>query len=247
VKLRYFHPTGFQEGGATTSTLLILPPVVKSDPNALRAVSTNALRADKEKGADARKARARTRARSFERERKKAEEEKQLEYEEAIKRIKEVCGKEMADAVREETILKTPKEVKEYAVLSDADMLKTKGLIGSGWKVATAKRYKQIRSFSPKVPYPREEEEMYRVLDSLGIECDPDYDGKFFHQMQRSNWTVRGQRVVNWPELYRKRLEKTKPQDFGPCGAAEKRKEKGSLHKFGKPNYKKLAAEGKLI
>jgi hypothetical protein len=68
------------------------------------------------------------------------------------------------------------------------------------------------RSFSPKVPYPETEEEMFQVLDSLGIEPVPDYDGNFFNQMQRSGWRVRGQRVVNWPELYRGRLEVTQPQ-----------------------------------
>ena len=61
----------------------------------------------------------------------------------ALKRIAEVCGKPMVDAIKDGKVLKTPAELLEYAKLSDADMLKTKGLINHGWKLAKARRYKQ--------------------------------------------------------------------------------------------------------
>jgi hypothetical protein len=76
-----------------------------------------------------------------ERDEKKAKSKRQ-EYDDAVKRIGQVSGKAMADAVRAGTILKGRKEAMGYAELSDADMLKTRGLISAGWKLAAARKYK---------------------------------------------------------------------------------------------------------
>jgi hypothetical protein len=65
--------------------------------------------------------------------------------------------------------------------------------------------------FSPKVRYPDSEEEMVEMLEKLGIEPVPDYDGNFFEQMQASDWTIRGEPIWDWPAVYKARLEVTFP------------------------------------
>lgn len=64
---------------------------------------------------------------------------------------------------------------------------------------------------APKVPYPASEDEMYETLDALDILTDPDHDGDFFAQMEASNWTIRGDRVWDWPAVYQARLLVTSP------------------------------------
>lgn len=75
--------------------------------------------------------------------------------------------------------------------------------------------------FVPKFPYPKSETEMHRTLDKLGIEkrlddlgldFDPTYDGNFFAQMEANDWTIRGEPVWDWPEVYIARLDKTTPR-----------------------------------
>jgi hypothetical protein len=73
---------------------------------------------------------------------------------------------------------------------------------GKGGAPATIFRWKE-----PKVPYPKSARGMYRALERLGIEPNPDYDGDFFRQMRAAGWTVRGQRVYDWPATYAARLE----------------------------------------
>jgi hypothetical protein len=64
-------------------------------------------------------------------------------------------------------------------------------------------------SFAPRVRYPDSEEEMYEMLEQLGIEPNPDYDGRFFDQMDASGWMIRGEPVWDWPAAYEARLEVT--------------------------------------
>lgn len=64
-------------------------------------------------------------------------------------------------------------------------------------------------SFSPRFEYPLDEEEMYEVLESEGVEIDRDRDGRFFDQMEASNWTIRGEPVYDWVATYRARIEKS--------------------------------------
>lgn len=66
-------------------------------------------------------------------------------------------------------------------------------------------------SFSPKYPYPLDEEEMYDTLETHGIEPNPDYDGNFYAAMERNGWTIRGVPVYDWIETYVARLTVTSP------------------------------------
>lgn len=70
---------------------------------------------------------------------KKAE---QTKHDEALKRVNTISGKAMADAAKGGKILKGKKELYEYTGMSDADMLKTRGLISAGWTVKAARRFK---------------------------------------------------------------------------------------------------------
>jgi hypothetical protein len=63
----------------------------------------------------------------------------------------------------------------------------------------------------PKIAYPESEQEMHAVLEALGIEPNPDYDGDFFAQMDASAWTIRGEPIRDWPAVYVARLERTQP------------------------------------
>lgn len=61
----------------------------------------------------------------------------------ALGRIRQVCGKGLAEAAAEGTRLKGgPKEILHYASLSDDEMLRLRGLIESGWDVKKALGYK---------------------------------------------------------------------------------------------------------
>lgn len=55
---------------------------------------------------------------------------------------------------------------------------------------------------------------MIVTLAMHGIEYNSDYDGDFFTTMQRSHWTIRGQRVFDWIATYKARLEVTSPSGF---------------------------------
>jgi Helix-turn-helix domain len=65
--------------------------------------------------------------------------------------------------------------------------------------------------FFPKVDYPDSEEEMAEMLERLGIQHEPDYDGNFFAQMEMSDWKIKGKRVRDWPKAYKARLKVTFP------------------------------------
>jgi hypothetical protein len=60
-----------------------------------------------------------------------------------------------------------------------------------------------------KYPIPESEEEMYETLGELGIEYFPDYDGNFFEDMEKHNWTIRGKPIWDWPAVYKARLKVT--------------------------------------
>lgn len=57
---------------------------------------------------------------------------------EAIERVGKVCGKEFADAMARNTILKTVKELAAFLALDDAEMKAVQPLISTGWKVKKA-------------------------------------------------------------------------------------------------------------
>jgi hypothetical protein len=65
--------------------------------------------------------------------------------------------------------------------------------------------------FYPKIRYPYSEDEMYGMLEKLGIEIDPDHDGNFFKQMEYNDWTINGEPIWDWPAVYKARLEVTSP------------------------------------
>jgi len=65
--------------------------------------------------------------------------------------------------------------------------------------------------FSQRIRYPDSKDEMIEMLEELGIEYNPDYDGNFFEQMQASDWTIRGEPIWDWPAVYKARLEVTFP------------------------------------
>lgn len=67
---------------------------------------------------------------------------KAAEYDDALSRIKTICGESLYQAVKEGVRLKTHKEVVEYAALSDDDMIKCRGLIQEGWPLKKAVKYK---------------------------------------------------------------------------------------------------------
>lgn len=61
----------------------------------------------------------------------------------ALGRIQQVCGKSLAEAIREGTRLKGgPKEIMAYAAETDEIMLKCRGLIESGWDLKRALKFK---------------------------------------------------------------------------------------------------------
>jgi len=57
---------------------------------------------------------------------------------EAIKRVAKVCGKEFADAMARNTILKTVKELAAFLALDDDQMRAVQPLVSTGWKVKKA-------------------------------------------------------------------------------------------------------------
>jgi len=71
---------------------------------------------------------------------KQEEEAEKLKKErkDAIKRVAKVCGKEFADAMARNTILKTVKELAAFLALDDDQMRAVQPLISTGWKVKKA-------------------------------------------------------------------------------------------------------------
>jgi hypothetical protein len=53
---------------------------------------------------------------------------------------------------------------------------------------------------------PHTEDEMYEILESLGVDCRPDHDGSFFPDMHRNGWMVHGRPVADWVKLYQTRI-----------------------------------------
>lgn len=70
------------------------------------------------------------------------ERRKAQELADAHQRIENIAGKDLADAVRAGTRLKGRKEVLAFAALTDEQIIQTRGLIGDGWTVAKAIKYK---------------------------------------------------------------------------------------------------------
>jgi hypothetical protein len=64
------------------------------------------------------------------------------EYEKALKRIENICGKQQADAIREGDLMRNRKEVIAYADLTDKKMLAIRSLIDQGWSVKKATHFK---------------------------------------------------------------------------------------------------------
>lgn len=74
---------------------------------------------------------------------RKEREALRVKREDAIQRIKTVCGNSLAEAVKEGTRLKTDKELFAFAACTDEQMVSIRGLIDSGtWSVAKALNYK---------------------------------------------------------------------------------------------------------
>jgi hypothetical protein len=69
---------------------------------------------------------------------------KQEEREKGIQRIKNVCGRDMAQAVEDGVRLKTHAELKKFLELSDDDMKRCAPLVKQGWKVSKAINYKMV-------------------------------------------------------------------------------------------------------
>lgn len=63
-------------------------------------------------------------------------------YEAAIARIRNVCGKALADAVRNGSRLKNQKDALAFADQTDAAMKAQQGLIENGWTLKKARSYK---------------------------------------------------------------------------------------------------------
>jgi hypothetical protein len=73
---------------------------------------------------------------------KKEAERESTEVQDAIGRIREVCGRSLADAVADGTRLPKAKDIVAYAALSNDDMIKIRGLIDAGWDLSRAQKYK---------------------------------------------------------------------------------------------------------
>ena len=71
-----------------------------------------------------------------------AAEKKKAAREAAISRIGKICGKALANAVRDRARLKTSKDVVAFADQSDDDMKAQAGLIEIGWGFQQAKLYR---------------------------------------------------------------------------------------------------------
>jgi hypothetical protein len=71
-----------------------------------------------------------------------ASEKKKAALEAAIARVEKVCGKRLADAVRNKTCLKTARDVLAFTSQSDAEMKAQAGLIEIGWKLKKARLFK---------------------------------------------------------------------------------------------------------
>ena len=64
------------------------------------------------------------------------------QYEKALARIEEVCGKSQANGIREGAILRNRKDVVAYAELPNDNMLAIRALVDQGWSVKKAVHYK---------------------------------------------------------------------------------------------------------
>lgn len=62
--------------------------------------------------------------------------------------------------------------------------------------------------YFPKIRYPDSEDEMASMLEHCGVEYNPDYDGRFFEQMDRNGWCINGEMVCDWIAVYQARVEK---------------------------------------
>lgn len=72
---------------------------------------------------------------------KKADRESD-EFTEALGRIRKVCGRSLADAIKEGTRLPKAKDVLAFAALGDDKMLGLRNLIDAGWDLKRAQSYK---------------------------------------------------------------------------------------------------------
>ena len=98
--------------------------------------------------------------------------------------------------INETTQDETTTQVQKYAV---PELENTQGSSGDDRAVFSSRKRRRV---------PKSEEEMYEILESLGIEPDPDHDGGFFDEMQACYWTIRGKPIRNWPAVYKGRLER---------------------------------------
>lgn len=73
---------------------------------------------------------------------------------------------------------------------------------------------------SNRRPYPTSEKEMYQILESFGIEPNPDRDGHFYEQMAGTGWRIRGKLIADWVAVYEARVNHTEES----CKANHNRK-----------------------
>lgn len=71
-------------------------------------------------------------------------EQDEQETEDALTRIRLVCGKDFGDSVRKKDRLPNRKDVLAYAALDDDKMIALRGLLVEGWKLKAAMNYKFI-------------------------------------------------------------------------------------------------------
>lgn len=71
-----------------------------------------------------------------------AADRKKRDFDDAVKRIEEVCGKALAEGVKAGTRLKKKGEAVAYASLDDARMLELRGLIENAWSLRDAEKFK---------------------------------------------------------------------------------------------------------
>ena len=72
----------------------------------------------------------------------KREEERKHALDTASARVKAVCGEKVYEAFTAGDTSLSKKELLAFAAQDDSDMKKTQGLVGNGWTVARARKYK---------------------------------------------------------------------------------------------------------
>lgn len=87
----------------------------------------------------------------------------------------------------------------------------------SGWKQKKEKGSfvpKHTRLFLNSLPkYPTTEDELVDLLETYGLDYNPDYDGGFWEEFHARNWRMpNGDPVADVAKLYEARLEKTEPK-----------------------------------